>query len=320
MFIQYATEDSLAKGFLYVAYGVWNSIMESCYNILKNNPMSFGTTDKSLLSELLSGNVEKVIAAVATGLLILVFVVGILREGGHIISEKGAPYAVLSLFLRFFICEALISCYLYIAKTIFSIFTLAIKGIGLDTSNGYGIALPEVSFSEEVLNKFQIAKDWLASVFNPSASALHFTDMMNSAIISILGLIYMFIVIACAFVVFFKVYGRYFKILIAIVLAPIGFALYGSPMTEQQAKKFLFYLIKLAAEGLIIFLILILYNKFLGVANQIVPDFFTKMTSVIKHFDKTFAVYLSYMITQIFFCILLVSLISASEKIADELL
>ena len=67
------------------------------------------------------------------------------------------------------------------------------------------------------------------------------------------------------------------------------------------------------------YLVLILYDRFIPIADQLVPGLFKDLTSHVGS-DKEFQAYLAYIITQIFFCILLVSLISASEKIAEELL
>ena len=318
MFIDNAVSDNIASNFLQLAYDVWNAMMDACYKTLKVNPLKWGSeSGSSLLSQVTTVRIESVIAAVATGLLILVFVVGVLREGGHIISEKSQPYGVISLMLRFFVCAALIGGYMKIASTIFDIFTAAIKGIGIGSTHGYGLSDPSKPVGTYGIT--QGIKDFLLGLFSPLTGSQLVTTMMKSGFLNLIGLVYMFIVIACAFVVFFKVYGRYFKIIVAITLAPIGLALYGSPMTEQQAKKFVFYLIKLGAEGLIMYLVLILYDRFIPIADQLVPGLFKDLTSHVGS-DKEFQAYLAYIITQIFFCILLVSLISASEKIAEELL
>lgn len=319
MFIENAVVDSFASNFLQLAYDVWNAMLDACYKTLRVNPLNWGSeSGSSLLSQVTTNKIEAVIAAVATGLLILVFVVGVLREGGHIISEKSQPYGVISLMIRFFVCAALIGGYMKIASTIFDISTAAIKGIGIGNTNGFGLTDPNkpvgtYGIKDGILN-------FIGSLFSPITGGTQLVStMMKSGFLNLVGLIYMLIVIACAFVVFFKVYGRYFKIIVAIALAPIGLALYGSPMTEQQAKKFVFYLVKLGAEGLIMYLVLILYDRFIPIADRLVPGLFKDIASHVGN-DKEFQAYLAYMVTQIFFCILLVSLISASEKIAEELL
>lgn len=311
MFIDFSpTSESTAMNFIKLAFNLWNTVLQYCYKTLRINPMKWGSDKTTLLSQVLSGRVESVIIAVATGLLILVFVVGVLREGGHIISEKGQPYGVISLMLRFFICAGLIRAYLFIASTIMDVFTSAINGLGIgDGTKGFGLVNPDASLvlpSSQNKTFWQNLLDWA-------------TEPLQLGIIEMLGLIYLLIIAVCAFIVFFKVYGRYFKVIIAIIVAPIGLALYASPMTEQQAKKFLFFLVKLGAEGLIMALILILYDKFIGMGKAIIPDFISALvgsndgSSLIRN-------YAAYMISQIFFCILLVTLLSAAEKLADELL
>lgn len=317
--IYYALPDVSAENgattFIRLAYDLWKTVLKSCYDVLKTNPLNFGSGKTSLLSKLLDGPVESIITGVATGLLILVFVVGVLREGGHIISEKSQPYGVISLLIRFFICSALVGGgYLFIARTIFDIFTTAINGLNIGSNDGYGLSNPN---TEEILG--------IASGQEKKGLIQGLIDYINPlngiklGIIEVLGLVYLLIVVVCAFIVLFKVYGRFFKVIVAVALAPIGFALYASPMTEQQAKKFLFYLIKLAAEGLIIALILILYTKFLSFGKNITQEFVKAIVQT-PGGDQMLKSYVAYMISQIFFCILLVSLISASEKLADELL
>ena len=310
MFIDFSpTSESTAMNFIKLAFNLWNTVLQYCYKTLRINPMKWGSGKTTLLSQVLSGRVESVIIAVATGLLILV-VVGVLREGGHIISEKGQPYGVISLMLRFFICAGLIRAYLFIASTIMDVFTSAINGLGIgDGTKGFGLVNPDATSvlpSSQNNTFWQNLLDWA-------------TEPLQLGIIEMLGLIYLLIIAVCAFIVFFKVYGRYFKVIIAIIIAPIGLALYASPMTEQQAKKFLFFLVKLGAEGLIMALILILYDKFIGMGKAIIPDF---ISALVGSNDGSSLVrnYAAYMISQIFFCILLVTLLSAAEKLADELL
>lgn len=139
MFIDFSpTSESTAMNFIKLAFNLWNTVLQYCYKTLRINPMKWGSGKTTLLSQVLSGRVESVIIAVATGLLILVFVVGVLREGGHIISEKGQPYGVISLMLRFFICAGLIRAYLFIASTIMDVFTSAINGLGIgDGTKGF---------------------------------------------------------------------------------------------------------------------------------------------------------------------------------------
>ena len=203
---------------------------------------------------------------------------------------------------------------MFIARTIFDIFTTAINGLNIGSNDGYGLSNPN---TEEILG--------IASGQEKKGFIQNLIDYINPlngiklGIVEVLGLVYLLIVVVCAFIVLFKVYGRFFKVIVAVALAPIGFALYASPMTEQQAKKFLFYLIKLAAEGLIIALILILYTKFLSFGKNITQEFVKAIVQT-SGGDQMLKSYVAFMISQIFFCILLVSLISASEKLADELL
>lgn len=322
-----AFADNLIK----MAYNVWNTLMSYCYGTLTESPFDFGmviidnpssstgysVSQDAILTQIL-GKTEPVILGVATGLLILVWIVGILREGGQLLSDRAHPYAILTHIIRFFICEGLIASYLIIAEFIFDIFTIATSAVV--GSQAYGLVDPA--------NANEVAKNVIGNNnVDPSVQGKSITQMItdipvyqvsDTLLIDVIVILYFVVVIACAVVIFMKVYGRYFRIIASIALAPIGISMYGSPHTEQNARKFLFYLLKQGAEGFVIALDLVIFSLAMnGGINT--PALFSKIVSGLTD-DPSVNVILGFMITQIFLCILLMTIISATEKMTEQLL
>ena len=321
---------AFAENLIQMAYTVWNTLMGYCYDTLTQSPFDFGTTvvddgyhaagytvsGTPILSEVL-GKTETVVLGVATGLLILVWIVGILREGGQLLSDRAHPYAILTHIIRFFICEGLIASYLLIAEFIFDIFTIATSAV----VGGKTYALVDPADAIAVATKVT------GNNVDPSVQGKSITQMIadipvfnvtDTLLIDVVVVLYFVVVIACAVVIFMKVYGRYFRIIASIALAPIGISMYGSPHTEQNARKFMFYLLKQGAEGFVIALDLIIFSLVMNGGIQ-TPKLFSKIVSGITG-DPSVNVILGFMITQIFLCILLMTIISATEKMTEQLL
>lgn len=325
---------SLADTLVKLAYTVWNKLIGYCYQTLEVSPFEFGEFAKTehgetigLISEVLNKS-ETTIIGVGTGLLILVWVVGILREGGNLISDRAHPYAVLAHVVRFFICEGLIAGYFVIIESLFDLFTLATEAV-IGSSSNYGLIDPSSTSLKEFFTDADVlsglaGKDNLAIIelFSPSATIFDLADgsfaLTDVLLVDIFALIYLVAVIACALVIFMKVYGRYFRIIIAIVLTPIGVSFFGSSHTEQNARKFIFYLLKQGAEGLVIALDLLLYGLVVNY-NSLTPGLVTALANGMTGSPEVGAM-LSYLISQIFYCVLLMTIISASEKMCEQLL
>lgn len=321
---------AFAENLVQLAYTIWNTLIGYCYDTLTQSPFDFGSTKiwdgytstgyttvgTPIISEILS-RTETVVLGIATGLLILVWIVGILREGGQLLSDRAHPYAILTHIIRFFFCEGLIAAYLEIAKFIFDIFTIATSAV----VGGQTYALVNPADAQELADRVtgELAD---ASVKGKSITQIiaeippyQVTDVL---LVDIIVVLYFVVIIACAVVIFMKVYGRYFRIIASIALAPIGISMYGSPHTEQNAKKFMFYLLKQGAEGFVIALDLIIFSLVMNGGID-TPKLFSKLITGVTG-DATVNVILGFMVTQIFLCVLLMTIISATEKMTEQLL
>lgn len=329
---------TLAPLFVQLAYSIWNQFIDFCYDTISYSPFHFGQTvntvasssdvtvysGTSFLNQLLD-KVEPVVLGVATGILILVWVIGVLRQGGEMLADKAHPYAFISHIIRLFVCEGLIVGYMFLVETIFDLFTIATKSVVL-SGHAYGLMNPNDDLSTLLGSDIvdNLPGKTIINLLTPDGGILDYltgefalTDLL---LLDILSLIYLIVIIACALVIFMKVYGRYFRIIISIALAPIGISLFGSSHTEQNGKKYVFYLMKLGAEGLIIVMILLLFGLVSsGASSTFVPQIIKTVANGLSS-NATVGVIIGFLLTQIFMCVLMMTLISASEKLADQLL
>lgn len=326
-----AIASSFSEWFVYVAYIVWDKLIGYCYDCLRISPFEFGSTSNAgtgkevvgIIAEVLKRS-ETTIIGVGTGLLLLVWVVGILREGGNLIADRAHPYAVVSHFVRLFICEGLIAGYMFIVKMIFDIFTLATKSV-IGSNNNYGLIDPSnILLTDFFGNTIQNTEtraviDLFTGVGGVVSLVNGQTSITDILLIDILSVIYLVVVIACALVIFMKVYGRYFRVIVAIVLTPIGVSFFGSSHTEQSGRKFLFYLMKQGAEGLVIAIDLLLFGIVSNAGTSIVPELITTIANGLTG-SSDISLILSFLISQIFYCVLLMTIISASEKMVEQLM
>lgn len=321
---------AFAENLVQLAYTIWNTLIGYCYDTLTQSPFDFGSTKiwdgytstgyttvgTPIISEILS-RTETVVLGIATGLLILVWIVGILREGGQLLSDRAHPYAILTHIIRFFFCEGLIAAYLEITKFIFDIFTIATSAVVGDST--YALVNPASAedLAERVTGELSDASVKGKSITQIIAEIPPYqvTDVL---LVDIIVVLYFVVIIACAVVIFMKVYGRYFRIIASIALAPIGISMYGSPHTEQNAKKFVFYLLKQGAEGFVIAMDLIIFSLVMNGGID-TPKLFSKLINGVTG-DPTVNVILGFMVTQIFLCVLLMTIISATEKMTEQLL
>lgn len=314
-----AIASSFSEWFVYVAYIVWDKLIGYCYACLEVSPFQFGS---GIINKVLH-QAETTIIGVGTGLLLLVWVVGILREGGNLIADRAHPYAIVSHLIRLFICEGLIAGYMFIVEMIFDIFTAATSAIVADKN--YGLIDPSNMlladfFGDTIQNtETRAVIDLFTGVGGVVSLVNGQTSITDILLIDILSVIYLVVVIACALVIFMKVYGRYFRVIVAIVLTPIGVSFFGSSHTEQSGRKFLFYLMKQGAEGLVIAIDLLLFGIVSNAGTSIVPELITTIANGLTG-SSDISLILSFLISQIFYCVLLMTIISASEKMVEQLM
>lgn len=319
---------SMAENFVSWAYSIWNTFIKYCYDTLTVSPFDFGAklfsktgeldSSTSILSTIIN-NIEPIMIGVGTGLLILFWVIGILRESGNMLAERSQPYAFVTHLLRLFICEGLIAADYYIVYVIFDIFTLATSAIvGSAGKINYGFIDPSDAdaISDNFLSTIGI-DDKTVSVITAIQESQK-QSVKDALLIEIFTMIYLIVVVACAVVIFMKVYGRYFRIIASIVIAPVGIAMFASSNTEQSGRKYIFYLLKQGAEGAIIAIDLVMFN-IVATRGDLQPTLFKSLVNWLTEEGSTANIIIGYYITQIFMCVLLMTLISATEKMTEQL-
>jgi len=268
------------------AINIWNGFMNLIVDIVKTNPYEFTIDGVDIISTI-QGYVGDGIKAIATSILVLVWVVGILRAGTKVNSPMHDPLEVPMKILRLIIAEGLIMSYDYFVSLIFELGAAAVNAI---TSTGpANFSLGDTSIFEATHNGTQLLF-WLMAV------GLLLNVMLAGIKVTL------------------SVFGRLLKIYIVIFLAPIALAFYGSEKTEQNAIKYLEGVGSLSLQAVVIVLAITIY---MVIATNSGP-FLEMITAHFPVGEQAEA--FVWFIGQFFIVNLLLALISASEQISERFL
>lgn len=268
------------------AINIWNGFMNLIVDIVKTNPYEFTIDGVDIISTI-QAYVGDGIKAIATSILVLVWVVGILRAGTKVNSPMHDPLEVPMKILRLIIAEGLIMSYDYFVSLIFELGAAAVNAI---TSTGpANFRLGDTSIFEATHNGTQLLF-WLMAV------GLLLNVMLAGIKVTL------------------SVFGRLLKIYIVIFLAPIALAFYGSEKTEQNAIKYLEGVGSLSLQAVVIVLAITIY---MVIATNSGP-FLEMITAHFPVGEQAEA--FVWFIGQFFIVNLLLALISASEQISERFL
>lgn len=268
------------------AINIWNGFMNLIVDIVKTNPYEFTIDGVDIISTI-QAYVGDGIKAIATSILVLVWVVGILRAGTKVNSPMHDPLEVPMKILRLIIAEGLIMSYDYFVSLIFELGAAAVNAI---TSTGpANFSLGDTSIFEATHNGTQLLF-WLMAV------GLLLNVMLAGIKVTL------------------SVFGRLLKIYIVIFLAPIALAFYGSEKTEQNAIKYLEGVGSLSLQAVVIVLAITIY---MVIATNSGP-FLEMITAHFPVGEQAEA--FVWFIGQFFIVNLLLALISASEQISERFL
>lgn len=270
------------------AINIWNGFMNLIVDIVKTNPYEFTIDGVDIISTI-QGYVGDGIKAIATSILVLVWVVGILRAGTKVNSPMHDPLEVPMKILRLIIAEGLIMSYHAFVSLIFELGAAAVNGIDDNGLSTVEFVLGDTSIFEATHNGTQLLF-WLMAV----------------------GLLLN--VILAGIKVTLSVFGRLLKVYIVIFLAPIALAFYGSEKTEQNAIKYLEGVGSLSLQAVVIVLAIIVY---LVIATNSGP-FLEMITAHFSVGEQAEA--FVWFIGQFFIVNLLLAIISASEQISERYL
>lgn len=267
-----------------IAISLWNGFMGLIVSVVSTNPYDYSIDGVDIISTI-SGYVGDGIKTIATSILVLVWVVGILRSGARINSPMHDPLEFPMKLLRLIITEGLIMSYDYFISLIFDLGSAAVGAIASTGSANFAIS--DTSIFEATHNGTQLLF-WLMAV-------------------GLLGN-----VILAGIKVTLAVFGRLLKIYIVIFLAPIALSFYGSEKTEQNAIKYLEGVGSLSLQAVVIVLAITVY-MIIATHSGAFLDQFNEHFSI----DGAGAAFV-WFIGQFFIVNLLLAIVSASDQISER--
>jgi len=221
------------------ALEMWNAKLAEIWMLLTQSPEAFkgGAVWDVIV------NINGALKAIAYGLLVLFFVVGVVKTAGSF-SEIKRPEHAFKLFIRFVLAKAAVSYGMDLMLAMISIAQGAISTIM--TSSGLQLAAGATTLPQEVITAINNVGFW-------DSIPLWIVTLIGSLLIWVLSLI-----------MILTVYGRFFKVYMATALAPIPLASFAGEPSSNIGKSFVRQYAALCLQGCVIVLACIIFSAFMS--------------------------------------------------------
>lgn len=218
------------------ALEMWNAKLAEIWLLLTQSPEAFknGAVWNVIV------DINGALKAIAYGLLVLFFVMGVMKTCGSF-TEVKRPEHAFKLFIRFVLAKAAVSYGMDLMLAMISIAQGAISTImgasGLQLTGA--TALPQ-----EVITAITNVGFW-------DSIPLWIVTLIGSLLIWVLSL-----------VMILTVYGRFFKVYMATAIAPIPLASFAGEPSSNIGKSFIKSYAALCLQGCVIVLACIIFSAF----------------------------------------------------------
>lgn len=265
------------------ALTTWSEKLAEIWTLLTQNPETFkGGAIWSVMV-----NINDALKAIAYGLLVLFFAVGIVKTCGSFTDLK-KPEHVFKAFIRFALAQGAIMYGMELMTAIFSI----IQGVIATIMEGSGLADAGVTeLPAEIVTKVE-------SVGTLESIPLWIVTLLGSLLITVLS-----------FVMILTVYGRMFKLYMYTAIAPIPISTFAGEPTQSVGKNFLRSYAGVCLEGAIIALACIIFSIY-SASPPAVGD--TSLSAV--------TIVWNYVGELVFNLLVLVGAVKASDRIVKEIM
>ena len=223
-------------GNLQNALNTWNEKQTEIWTIISQSPTEF--KNGQIWNVIV--NIHGAVQAIALGLLVIFFLVGVIKTCGSI-AELKKPEHAFKLFIRFAIAKIVVTQGMELLTSIFKIIQGAISTI--ITASGMGGA-SSLSLPQEIITSIE--------------NCGFFESIPLWAVTLIGGLL----VTVLSFVMILSVYGRFFKLYLYTAIAPIPLSTFAGEPSSQVGKSFLKSYCAVCLEGAIIVLACIIFSVF----------------------------------------------------------
>ena len=266
------------------AISIWNGFMDLIVEFARTNPYTYTLGNGSMIN-IVSGYIGDGIKVIATSILVIIWMIGLLRSAVRINTPMHDPLEIPMKLIRLFLAEGIIMYYDAIVSFIFDLGTAGVNAI--TPSGGYNIQIDDISILET-------------------------TNVGSQILLWLMGLAFCGNVLVAGIKATLSVFGRLLKVYIVIFLAPIAFAFYGSERTEQTAIKYLEGVGSLSLQAVVIVLAVTIYTL---LATNL------DLSTITRFFNfGDSAQVLTWFVGQFFIVNLLLAILSASDQISERYL
>jgi len=218
------------------ALETWNSALEALWGLLTQSPEAFRGGAIWGVMVTIHGAVQ----AIALGLLVLFFVVGVMKTMGSF-AEMKRPEAALKVFIRFVIARAAVTYGLDLMLALMQVVQGLISNIM--SASGLGASSPSTL---------------PGSIVDAIAEVGFFESIPLWAVTLIGGLF----IIIISFIMILSVYGRFFRIYLYTAIAPIPLASFAGEPSQGVGKAFIKSYAAVLLEGAVIVLACVIFSYF----------------------------------------------------------
>ena len=269
-------------GNLQNALNTWNERQTEIWTIISQSPTEF--KNGQIWNVIV--NIHGAVQAIALGLLVIFFLVGVIKTCGSI-AELKKPEHAFKLFIRFAIAKIVVTQGMELLTSIFKIIQGAISTI--ITASGMGGA-SSLSLPQEIITSIE--------------NCGFFESIPLWAVTLIGGLL----VTVLSFVMILSVYGRFFKLYLYTAIAPIPLSTFAGEPSSHVGKSFLKSYCAVCLEGAIIVLACIIFSVF-AASNPGVDPNAAPVTQVWSYIGEV-----------VFNMLVLVGTVKMSDRVVREMM
>ena len=228
------------------ALNTWNGHLATIWFLLTQSPEEFkGGAIWSVIV-----NIHDALRAIALGLLVLFFVVGVVKTCGSL-AEVKKPEHALKLFIRFAIARALV---VYGLELMLALLSIA-QGIMSRIMTASGIGGQDATVLPIEIR-----------------DAINDTGFFESIPLWAVTLIGGLFITVLSFVMIFTVYSRFFKLYLYTAIAPIPLSTFAGEPSQSIGKSFLKSYAAVCLEGAIIVLACVIFSLYASSPPSIDPS------------------------------------------------
>ncbi len=274
--------DNWIVGNLQSAFNTWNDKLTEIWSLVSTSPETFrgGAIWTTIVS------INDALKAVAYGLLVLFFAMGIFQSAASFKDFQRPEYA-LRHFIRFVAAKVAVSSAMEIMTAVYAVCGGVVQSV---MGSMGGMTAASVSVPQEMVDTIE-SVGFLASI------PLWLVTVLGSLFITVLS-----------FILIMTVYGRFFRLYMYTALAPLPLASFAGEGTSFAGKAFLKSYIGVCLEGAVIVLACLIFSAF---ASTSTPTLNTSLSAVTMSWQ--------YVAETIFNMMVLVGLVKGAERIIKEM-